>query len=1251
MYKHLAARVTKRISPHGISTMPKQIIIQRSMRLCSFCNFYHGKISKYIKHYQICTYATTVNILGHIPIKKKVKQKTKKYAELLAVTNKTASNKRTEVQKLSVCNLSMYIDKCDINTNNSYDVKDSIHNQPVDSKYTNEDYICDNKIYLNIDNHIDEITRNEMEDKKKTNFNNWDNCNEINDNLLQNSSTFPFVKTINSKEKQKLNNILKSNINNTLPQKKIGSHETKNKYGLENYVTNLIAYMEVYLNCGLLSRANNTLMKYRKYTQNTLKCDKGIELYNILLEAYAFRRKIMKVLELYDIIKKDSLIPTPQTYAYIFDAFGRESINKKQIELLKTLNAEMKNYNISFNDIFNKSCFKNDQQENILKVISMLTPNFQPSYAILNTEYSCYLLKNISLKNNYESPVEELLTMKELKDCFKMQFQNELSIDVQIPSIIPNEENIETNSEKKIIEIENCWKNVALAAFERNLKCLKQKECRHNTLMVLYPFLEVLDKEVYVNAILQEIRQIVAGSETYSTSLKLLYITLGKFIYRKYEMEIKKRTGLLDKITRIYSKYLEWYLHPKNIECLSNTNNRTIWQYFEYKEAKYGTSLNLICLNWPMDVIINIGKFLYNIILNDIMLQPEILKGQDIKNSIPAFYTLFRNKGNYLSEQIKPHPFVTKLYKKIHLKTLNFDSVLLPSYAPPTPWISIYRGGYLITKTDFTRISNNSDSSCHYLQSTETEQLFPIFDSLNQLGSIPWKVNTVILDIVIKIFQNGGSTELGIPQSVSVLSPPCSISKNATVEEKQKAAIAAAQYRKKKFDMYSSWCDTLYKLSIANHLRNKIFWLPHNVDFRGRTYPLSPYLNHLSSDLGRSLLLFAKGKPLGPNGLKWLKLHVINLTNFKKGTSVNSRLEYADQNMENIIDSGTKPLTGKMWWTQSEEPWQTLAGCIEITNALKAPNIEKYITTFPVHQDGSCNGLQHYAALGKDQIGAESVNLYPFDVPKDVYSAVVSIIEEQRQMDAKNNVKIAQILEGFIKRKVIKQTVMTTVYGVTKYGAKYQIAKQLKDMDNFPEEYVWPASIYLTENTFHSLRKMFQSARQIQDWFITCAQIISSVCGENVEWITPLGFPVIQPYVKLQKISTNYICRKPDAVKQRNAFAPNFIHSLDSTHMMLTGLYCTRKNVTFVSVHDCFWTHPSTIDIMNKICREQFVALHSEPILENLAKFFMKRYSPIYLKLNSKNCAVEKIHESLNRVPQKGTFDINHVLSSTYFFN
>ena len=50
------------------------------------------------------------------------------------------------------------------------------------------------------------------------------------------------------------------------------------------------------------------------------------------------------------------------------------------------------------------------------------------------------------------------------------------------------------------------------------------------------------------------------------------------------------------------------------------------------------------------------------------------------------------------------------------------------------------------------------------------------------------------------------------------------------------------------------------------------------------------------------------------------------------------------------------------------------------------------MSRFPVHQDGSCNGLQHYAALGRDRAGAESVNLCPNDVPSDVYSDVVELV-------------------------------------------------------------------------------------------------------------------------------------------------------------------------------------------------------------------------------------------------------------------
>lgn len=46
-------------------------------------------------------------------------------------------------------------------------------------------------------------------------------------------------------------------------------------------------------------------------------------------------------------------------------------------------------------------------------------------------------------------------------------------------------------------------------------------------------------------------------------------------------------------------------------------------------------------------------------------------------------------------------------------------------------------------------------------------------------------------------------------------------------------------------------------------------------------------------------------------------------------------------------------------------------------------------------QDGSCNGLQHYAALGRDSVGAASVNLLPSELPQDVYSGVAAQVRER----------------------------------------------------------------------------------------------------------------------------------------------------------------------------------------------------------------------------------------------------------------
>ncbi|CAE1250481.1 POLRMT [Acanthosepion pharaonis] len=429
------------------------------------------------------------------------------------------------------------------------------------------------------------------------------------------------------------------------------------------------------------------------------------------------------------------------------------------------------------------------------------------------------------------------------------------------------------------------------------------------------------------------------------------------------------------------------------------------------------------------------------------------------------------------------------------------------------------------------------------------------------------------------------------------------------------------------------------------------------MDFRGRTYPCPPHFNHLGSDVTRSILLFAKGQKLGPRGLDWLKIHLINLTGFKKRSSNAERLMFANENMDNILNSADHPMEGRCWWQTSDEPWQTLACCMEIAKAVRSPDPAEYVSHFPVHQDGSCNGLQHYAALGRDQAGAESVNLSPSDQPQDVYSDVCELVECERAKDAKNGILIAQKLEGFVKRKIIKQTVMTTVYGVTRYGAKYQILKQLKDLQDFDPEYVWPACVYLADKTFLCLAEMFSATKEIQMWLTFCAHHIATLSLRPVEWITPLGLPVVQPYHKMSTFqrwgvslsNSMSTFEKPNSLKQKNAFPPNFIHSLDSTHMLLTALYCLREGITYVSVHDCFWTHPASVEIMNKICREQFVALHNQPILEDLSKHLLKKFCTTSKGSSLQEVPNQRILQSmLGKVPKKGTFNLEQHLFSFF---
>lgn len=129
------------------------------------------------------------------------------------------------------------------------------------------------------------------------------------------------------------------------------------------------------------------------------------------------------------------------------------------------------------------------------------------------------------------------------------------------------------------------------------------------------------------------------------------------------------------------------------------------------------------------------------------------------------------------------------------------------------------------------------------------------------------------------------------------------------------------------------------------------FYYPHNIDFRGRAYPMHPYLHHLGSDLCRGILEFAEGRPLGKSGLQWLKIQLANLYGggFDK-LSLDGRATFAENHVKDIFDSADRPLEGKRWWLGAEDPFQCLAICINLAVALRSTSPESTISHLPIHQ-------------------------------------------------------------------------------------------------------------------------------------------------------------------------------------------------------------------------------------------------------------------------------------------------------------
>lgn len=519
-------------------------------------------------------------------------------------------------------------------------------------------------------------------------------------------------------------------------------------------------------------------------------------------------------------------------------------------------------------------------------------------------------------------------------------------------------------------------------------------------------------------------------------------------------------------------------------------------------------------------------------------------------------------------------------------------------------------------------------------------------DAWNTLQRVPWRVNTWVLDVMQSAWTDG--LRLGGLEVMEPLPLPPRVSDDAwtamETDTKRDAITTRRAIHAENATRYGRGQAVLDSLSVSTELRDvERFYYPYVKDFRHRLYAATNRgPQPQGNDISKALIMFADGKPLGPDGVWWLCIRAANCFGLDK-QPLEERYKWTIEHQDQIAASVLNPLTYN-WWTTAAEPWQFLATCYELREMWSLSEPDMFVSHLPIPLDGTCNGLQHLSAMGLDPIGAVETNLTCLPVKKDIYSVIARKVALQIEQDALDGVEFAKDWVGKVDRKTVKRAVMTTPYGVTSRGIRDQLINDRLIPSG--EDTIGGKADYMTFRIQEALGETVKSAQAIMEWLRSTARHLAKA-GLPFEWTTPSGSRVRQAYTKLaiERIQTlvGSLTLKVEvhdgelsANKQAAGSAPNVVHSFDAAHLALTVNAAREAGVThFAMIHDSYGTHAADTTKLGVALRRCFVSVYARDWLTAISEG-VRAYAPLVL---------------LDKLPPRGSFDINEVNEAEYFFS
>lgn len=568
----------------------------------------------------------------------------------------------------------------------------------------------------------------------------------------------------------------------------------------------------------------------------------------------------------------------------------------------------------------------------------------------------------------------------------------------------------------------------------------------------------------------------------------------------------------------------------------------------------------------------------------------------------------------------------------------------------------------------------------HVDRAIRSGQAQPVLDALNAIQSVRWRINEPILKLV-KYCHEHHIAVPGLPLSKDLPKPDKPMAwEDMTNDQRYVWRRRANDIETANRGFHGERKILAKDLATAKALVGHDFWIPHNIDYRGRVYNI-PHFGFQRQSYVRAMFQFAEGQVLNAEGLYWLKVHVANVGDFNKISKqdFDSRVWWVDDNLERLLATAADPLSD-LWWTEADKTFMFVAACMALRDALEGKPV--YL---PISFDGACSGLQHLSSMSRCEDTAKLVSLVPTKKPSDIYQTVADLAKQkieadltsQRVLEFRNKdgevinrahvSDLARMLLDYgVTRSLVKRNVMTYSYSSKRAGMQDQILEdtmrpmQLQvlagEMDKHPfgEDGGYAAARYLSEITYKSIVETVKRPAEVMKYLQNIARVMSHE-ERPVYWTTPLGLPVmlrcpnmdsscldlflhdkgikvrIQPRTAVE---TGGISRH-SAVQ---AVSPSLVHSYDAAHLMMVVLEAKKEGINNIAlVHDSFGCLPNDAARFRQIIKETFVKLYTEN-------------NPLE-QIKQENCAHLDTHGyRLPDVPTKGSLQIEEVLYAEYAF-